>query len=102
MKTILTCFFFLMLSALQPQDTYNIAHGGPAGVYIYNPFEPCSPEIPNKDGALRVKVERRAGGNGTWQAIGYLQAPSGKTEFVNNYKRYMSYALAPDFTNPKN
>ncbi len=92
-----------MLSGLcVSAQSNNAAHGGPAGIYIYTPFQPCSAKRPNKNGAVKVKVERRKKGESNWQTVGTFATPESRTQFTQWYHQMHGYALAPEFTQPDN
>lgn len=77
------------------------AFGGSNGIYIFNPFDPCSPKKPNAKGAVKYKLERRETG-GVWQTVGVYNCPTSEGELANNYHLYYPFALGKEFTNPNN
>ncbi len=79
----------------------NAAHGGGAGNYVYNAFEPCSPARPNAEGAVRVKLERRQQGITAWQEIATLTAPENLGQLTAQYHRFQKFGLAPEFLHPE-
>jgi fibronectin type 3 domain-containing protein len=99
----LFCYLLLLLAVTgaapvnaQPQP---IAFGGAAGIYVFNPFDPCTPQKPNAKGAVKYKLERRETG-GQWQAVGIYSGPASESELTKAYHRYYKYVLGPEFTNP--
>ena len=101
-----TVFLFSCLSLFfmqaQSQSRVKVAHGGPAGIYFVTPFAPCSTGNPNKNGAVKIKVERRVAGESSWNSIGFFKSPESKKELSENYDTYFRFALAPEFTNSGN
>lgn len=99
MKKILIAIMMIGSLYTVAQDA---AHGGQAGIYIYTPFQPCSAKRPNKDQAVKVKVERHKKGEADWQMIGYFASPESQTQLVQFYHQLYKYALAPEFTKADN
>lgn len=78
----------------------NAAHGGGLGIYVYTAFDPCSPSMPNAEGAVKVKVERRKQGTTTWAIAGTLQAPEELGELANRYHAFAGFNLAKELAKP--
>ncbi len=98
-------YFLLLLlfSAATQLDAQvkNSAHGGGAGIYVYNLFQPCSNRKPNAEGAVKVKVERRTTGGGAWAEIGVLQAPESIGHLSAAYHRAQKFQPAKEFIHPE-
>ena len=98
-KSILVIAATVFTLCIQAQN--KSAFGGGNGIYIYNPFDPCSPKKPNAKGAVKYKLERRETG-GSWQPLGTYNCPTSEGEITNSYHRYYSFVLGKEFTNPNN
>lgn len=94
------CVCLAVLSSLGSwAQQKQLSYGGAAGIYVFNPFDPCSPKKPNTKGAVKYKLERREAG-AAWQTVGTYNCPVTESELTNQYHRYYKFALAKEFTNP--
>lgn len=101
MRKIIAITFLTVLLKISNAQLGNAAHGGGAGIYVYNAFEPCSPAKPNGDGAVRVKLERRQQGTTAWQEIATLVTPENLGQLTAQYHRFQKFGLATEFLHPE-
>lgn len=78
-----------------------IARAGEQGIYVYNAYPMCSKEVPDKEGGIRIAIQRKDNEQLAWKNIGYFQAPSSLLDLADKYKKWSPYVLDRTFLNPQ-
>lgn len=78
-----------------------IARAGERGVYVFNAYPMCSKEVPDKEGGVRIAIQRKDNGQSSWKTIGHFQAPSNVFDLSVKYKKWSPYVLDRNFLSPQ-
>lgn len=78
-----------------------IARPGERGVYVFNANPMCSKEVPDKEGGVRIAIQRKDYGQGNWKTIGYFEAPANLFDLSVKYKKWSPYVLDRNFLTPQ-
>jgi len=77
-----------------------IARAGGEGIYIYNAFSLSSANWPDKEGGVKITIQRRDNGQGAWKNIASFEPPNSLFDLVSKYKTWSPYVLDNSFLNP--
>lgn len=99
--TTLIAVLSLAQAAQAQQRMDKIARPGERGVYVYNAYPMCSKQVPDKEGGVRIEIQRKDNGQGNFKTIGYFEAPANFFDLSAKYKKWSPYVLDRNFLSPQ-